>query len=37
MGNGEQEEGKGKSVYFIQTFKHSNIQTFKHFLLPFYD
>ena len=22
------EQGKGKSVYFIQTFEHSNIQTF---------
>ena len=29
-------EGKGKSPYFIQTFKHSNILTFKHFLLHIY-
>ncbi len=26
--DGKREEGKGKSVYFIQTFEHSNIQTF---------
>ena len=27
-GMGRLEEGKGKSPYFIQTFEHSNIQTF---------
>ena len=34
MGNGDREEGKGKSVYFIQTFEHSNIQTFLTSSLP---
>ena len=33
-GTGGLEEGKGKSPYFIQTFEHSNIQTFEHFLTP---
>ena len=28
------EEGKGKRPYFIQTFEHSNIQTFLNFQLP---
>ena len=27
-GTGRLEEGNGKSPYFIQTFEHSNIQTF---------
>ena len=33
-GMGRLEEGKGKSPYFIQTFEHSNIQTFSQLELP---
>ena len=31
---GRLEDGKGKSPYFIQTFEHSNIQTFLTSYLP---